>query len=47
MGRLMMVAETFPVVFAMIVLVAIKQKPVYLSWLSIFVALSLLFAVCL
>jgi hypothetical protein len=46
MGRLMMVAEVFPVVFAMVVLVTIKRKP-YLSWLSIFIALAFLFFLCL
>jgi hypothetical protein len=47
MGRLMMVAEAFPVVFVMIVLVALKRKPLYPSWLSIFMAFALLSVVCL
>jgi hypothetical protein len=46
-GRLMMVAEAFPVVFVMVILVAIGRKPVYLPWLSIFMAFSLLLVACL
>jgi hypothetical protein len=42
-----MVAEAFPVVFVMMVLVAIKRKPVCPSWLSIFIAFALLLVACL